>query len=594
MRKQLLATTLAATMALGLAACGGGNGSGSGDKADDKHTYDIWLYSAQDSSYYTSYNDNPVVQYLMGKKWNDQTIALNFLVPPAGSQQNNYETMVTSGDFPTMMQNSVAESAPRMLEDGLIVDIDELVRANMPNYVKLIESTPEVKSKVVENIGGQEKILSIAQVNNDYKYYFSGPMYRRDWIVKYGTNPQTGAAFTGGYTDESDPDSWTDDVVFPCGEQDPLYISDWEWMFDIFEKAQADLGITDSYCTSIYYPGFTWSGGLCSCFGDGLPIWYKDRNDKIQFGGTQDSMRYYLECLNNWYEKGWLDPDFNERTSDIFYGIDDTNIRTGRVGMWTGIEGELGGRLDLHDGGTTLGIYVAGACWPINDIYGTDECKGKEPWCIANGTSLVGTGFYVMSGAEDKDLATLFQMLDYLYSDEGAKLLTLGLSKEQLTEVPQSAQDFYAKYNMSEGAYIDNGDGTYKYCDAYMADPSKLLVAGSANLLPGLCLVNNVDTGMSPNYDHSRAQWIKYKNKGMFYGSKAENNASVDDAKIKTDIHAKVLGYEEQNAYKFIKGDLDIHSDDDWGTWCKTLEKYNVQRVIDTMQPYIDANPEIY
>ena len=26
-------------------------------------------------------------------------------------------------------------------------------------------------------------------------------MYRRDWIVKYGTNPVTGEAFTGGYTD---------------------------------------------------------------------------------------------------------------------------------------------------------------------------------------------------------------------------------------------------------------------------------------------------------------------------------------------------------------------------------------------------------
>lgn len=55
---------------------------------------------------------------------------------------------------------------------------------------------------------------------------------------------------------------------------EPFFLSDWEWMFDIFTKAQAELGITDSYCLSMYYPGFTWAGGLCSCFGEGGIIWY--------------------------------------------------------------------------------------------------------------------------------------------------------------------------------------------------------------------------------------------------------------------------------------------------------------------------------
>ena len=71
-------------------------------------------------------------------------------------------------------------------------------------------------------------------------------------------------------------------VVFPSGGTDPVYISDWEWMFEIFTEAMADQGITDSYCTSIYYPGYMWSGGLCSCFGEPIPIWYKGSDDVVR------------------------------------------------------------------------------------------------------------------------------------------------------------------------------------------------------------------------------------------------------------------------------------------------------------------------
>ena len=428
--KRLAVSAVAGMAALAMTGCGG---SGS---ASEDHTYSVWLYNGQDASYYTDYAENPTIQYLMSKTWgeNEDTIKLEFQVPPAGRQQENYETMVATGDFPTLMQGSVADAPPRMLESEMIVDITDLVKEYMPNYYNRIQTNETLKSKAVFNIDGEEKILSINVANEDYGYYFSGNMYRRDWIVKYGKNPQTGAAFTGGYTDEADVDSWVDDVVFPSGGTEPVYISDWEWMFEIFTEAMADLNITDSYCTSIYYPGYMWSGGLCSCFGEPIPIWYKGSDDVVRFGGDSESMRAYLQCLNNWYEKGWLDQDFNERTADIFYATDDTNKRLGKVGMWIGTQAELGGRLDMHDGGLTEGIYVAGCAWPINDVYGDDSCKNVEPWATQAGTSLVGTGFLVMEGAQEKDLGPLLSMLDYLYSDEGAVVRTLGATPAQMED----------------------------------------------------------------------------------------------------------------------------------------------------------------
>lgn len=454
----------------------------------------------------------------------------------------------------------------------------------MPNYTAYLEAHPEMKSWALTNIDGEEKYLHVMSFNEDYGYTYCGYQYRRDWIVKYGTNPVTGAAFTGGYTDPSDPDSWEDDVVFPSGGTDPVYISDWEWMFEIFEKAYADLGIDDSYCISMYYPGFSWTGDLCSCFGGGNFAFYEDANGKVQYGGVTDSARAYLECLNNWYEKGWLDPDFNERTSDMFYAIDDTSVRQGKVGMWCGMQAELGGRLDQGDEYTD-GIYVAGCALPMNDIYGTDACKNVAPDCIMTGTALNGTGYAITSAAEDKDIATLLTMIDYLYSEDGARLASLGLTPEEMEAIGTS---FYSDNGIPDGTYTMGDDGRYKLVEAIQNDAGGLRTAATLDKFPHLQLVTSIDEGYAPTYEHSMELWIQYKNTAQIQGTPITNNMEQDDIDIMDDARNKLLEYTQTNAVDFIKGKKDINSDDDWGTWCKTQEKYNYQKALEAAQPYAD------
>ena len=585
-QKKAKVTVLLASALLALAMTGCGSGGG----ADAEHNYSVWLYQAQDSSYYTDYSENPTLQYLLGKEWNGEKISFEFLVPPAGNQQNNYETMITSGDFPTLMSAVIADSAPKMYESEMIMDITDLVTEYMPNYYGYIQNNEIIRSKAMYNVDGEDRILALVTVNEDLPYDYFGTEYRRDWIVKYGKNPVTGAAFTGQYTDPENVDSWEDDVVFPSGGPDPVYISDWEWMFGIFEEAMADLGITDSYCTSMYYPGYTFTGGLCSCFGEGIPIWYKNSSGKVEFGGDQDGMRSYFQCLNSWYEKGWLDPDFNERTGDAFYTIDDTAVRQGKVGMWVGTMGQLGGRLDLQDGGLTEGIFVAGCAWPINDVYGPESCQNVEPWSLQINSSLAGQMTYVMEGADEKDLATLFTFLDYLYTEEGAVLRSIGMNAEQNKE---SGSDFYEQYGLTEGTYTMGEDGRYKICDTLVFDSGALNGACNVDCLPGLTLVGSVDNGYGKTYEHSLQEWVRYKNRGQFFGSDAVNNMTSEDKKLLGDMQTKVLNYMEKHAYEFIKGITDIDSDEDWGAWCTMLEKYNYQKINDLMQPYIDAFPNI-
>ncbi len=378
--------------------------------------------------------------------------------------------------------------------------------------------------------------------------------------------------------------------MFPSGGSDPIYISDWEWMFEIFANAQKELGIEDPYVLSLYYPGFTWSGGLISCFGGGTNVWYQDADGKVQFGGDKDHMRAYLECMNSWYERGWLDPAFNERTSDAFYSIDSTSVRQGKVAMWNGQQSELGGRIDAHDGGLTEGIFVAGAPYPINDVYGTDACKFVEPNCVMGG-GLVSNGVMIAKSAEGKDLDTLFAYFDQFYATQGALVKNLGLSAQQAADYESKTKDdFYSRYNLQDGAYSVDGE-TYVKSQVLVNDGGGLATACAFQKVPGLRLVKNVDLGFAPTFQHSLDTWTKYPNTAFFQGSVTTNAMTPEDTNACSAVHTKVLEYMTNNAVSFIKGEKDIHSDADWGVWCKTLKKYNYQKVCDIYQPYVDQYP---
>ena len=579
--KKAAAFTLCAGMAMTLAACGE-----SGGKAGSDTSYTMWIYNGADSSYYTDYKENPVVQYALGKTYGPEqkTVDIEFWIPPAGSEADSYSTMMTSGDYPDILDGSISDSPKNMYEDGIILDLTDYVADYMPNYKAYLDAHPDVKANAIVNVDGEDKILTIRGANEDYPYQFCGPQYRRDWIVKYGSNPQTGAAFTGGFTDPEDPDSWEDDVVFPNGGTDPLYISDWEWMFEIFEKAQADLGITDSYCISMYYPGFTWSGGLCSSFGGGVPVWYADSDNKVQFGGDSDQFRAYLQCLNTWYEKGWLDESFNERTSDIFYEIDGVSVRQGKVGMWVGIESQLGGRMDAGDEYTS-GICSFGCAYPINDVYGTEECQNVVPDCLFN-TSLTGIAYYITSAAAEKDIAAICSFFDYFYTEEGALMHTMGLNAQQAAEIDSQ---FYKDWGLQDGSYSVGEDGRYVWADAIVNDSGNLKGAVAAGKIPGITLVSSVDAGYAESYEKSLKSWIQYENTAFFQGTAVTTNMTNEDAKAADTIRNKVLEYMTINAVDMIKGVTDPYDDGDWGNWCKMLGKFNYQKASEIYQPYVDT-----
>ena len=588
--KKLVAILLSMLLILSLFSCNKGEVK-SGEEAKTE-TVEVtwWISRGEDSTYYMSYDDNPAVKYLETLDFNGKKVDLKFLVPVTGAERDNFNTLLMTEEYAKIFDMSYCTStATELYEDDIIWDLTPYIEEYMPNYSRIIKD-PEFVPYVYSPVDGEKKILSLYNLKSEVTSNFMGLNYRRDWVAKYGTNPFTGEKFNYGYTDESDYNTYWDDVVFPNGTENPIYVSDWEWMFEIFEKAMADLDITDGYCISIYYKGFSEAGGnFDSAFGGGCPMWYKDQNGNAAFGGTSEELKTYLILMNSWYKKGWLDKNFADHTSDQIYAIESAKINSGKVGAFIGRRGNAGGQMDSGDK-LTEGIMIYGARPAINDVYGSDEMKNKEPYSLYQ-YSRIGVNICISKKTTEDELKTILTMLDYLYSDEGSALLALGLSKEEF----ESIQDpTYKKYGLEDGAYTKtiNEDGSVVFeRNPKLLEDNNLASAMALKRVTCGYYVPGIVPALNRSYDtcslRNMTEWDYYLNTGYIDKSLRAQFTS-DEAAVYSKVYSNVDTYMSQNIPKFIMGVLDVNGVD-WDNYCKMLNKYSPNKVTAIYQRVFDS-----
>ncbi len=595
--KKALTVILCVFVLFALVSCGGKGESSSSDtttasKKVETQKITWWIPRGEDSTYYMSYDENPAINYIETKEFNGKKIDIQFMTPISGAERDNFNTLIMTEDYPNIFDMSYCTSSPsELLEDGVIWDLTPYMEEYMPNYMKIINGDTSLTPYVYTPVNGEKKILTLYSITAETLGNFMGLNYRRDWVAKYGTNPFTGEKFNYGYTDESDYNTYWDDVVFPNGTENPIYVSDWEWMFEIFEKAMSDLGITDGYCISLYYKGFAEAGGLFdAAFGGGCPMWYRDQDGNAAFGGTSEAMKTYLVMMNTWYNKGWLDKNFAEHSSDQIYAIESAKINSGKVGAFVGRRGNSGGQMDSGDK-LTDGIMIYGARPAINDVYGSDAVKNKEPYSLYQYSHLRGN-LCISTKATEEELKTILSMLDYLYTEEGCTLLAFGLTKEQNDEIKSPV---FAKYGLENGSFArvsQNEDGSYVYKrDAKLLDDNDLASAMAAKRIAIGYYAKGVVPALNDSYTvcalRNMAEWDYYYNTG--YIDKAlRAQFTTDETTTYSKVYANVDTYMSQNIPKFITGVLDVNGVD-WDNYCKMLNKYSPNKVTAAYQRIFDS-----
>ncbi len=620
MMKKVLSVVLSVLLLclslVGLSACG---------NEGDENTFTFLIDSPEDATYYSDYNQNPVAIYTQhNQQYAGVDIKIEYKQLINGSQRDQYTTMISTGEYYDVMGTSYSPySAAALNEMGIALELTEYVEKWMPNYMKILsgnENLQKVAYVVDEN--GEKHMYALWGCTDTAQYNWEGFCYRRDWIVKYGVNPSTGEAFTGGYTAERDAEgkndgaSWVDDVKFPSwysdnkyaveyranhpewDGSDPVFISDWEWMFEIFDKARTDLGVFDKgYDISIYYVGYMATGDLFSAFGGGSPMWsYNPHTGNVEFNATSESMQSYLECLNTWYEKGWLDKAFAEHSSDMFYQIDTAKVYNGYIGMWQGGRSTLAEQLEeIENAPCTENIYVAGAKQPINDLYGVESTKGKEPYSKFAMES-VTTAIIVTEAAKDKNLEALFTYLDSFYDTSNENYITsnYGLTKEQYESIEEyqekvNGQTFQERFGIQDGSYTTyekDGMTVYKPVDARLYD-SSLGNASKGNRMFRYAIIAECDELTANIYDSVVNQWEAYPNKGYIQGS-ITSLLTTEQADAYSKTNSKINDKMSVEIPKFINGTYDIYGAD-WDTFCKTINKMGHSKITGYLQAIYDS-----
>jgi len=609
MKRNLISQFLVIGLAAFLLVAGMGCNKTTG--SENQETFSYWIPAGEDSTKYLSYDENPVAEYLQSLSWGpDETdINLDFVVPIAGSERDHIITLISTGEYPDIVDVSYYSQGGTVLdlyEQGIALDLTAYVEQYMPNYVAFLDSHPDQAANATLEIDGEKKYIFLRSYNDEPGDMWGGWVYRRDWIVDYGTqpatlmvdsadptqgtmaNPHVGEAFTGGINGDG---LWSDDVVFPNGTSDPLYISDWEWMLGIFLTAVVEQNIIGGYPMSLYYPGYIDSGELVSAFGGGASYWYREA-DTIIYGATTDHFRTYLQCVNTWYDNDWIDKAFAEHTSEMFYMTDAAKVRTGKVGLWWGTQDAMDDGYDMSDGeensptnGYTNGMYVFGARQPINDIYGSEDCKNKIPFMfLASG--LDGTALVITDKAQDKDLPALFTMLDYLFSEEGAVLATFGLSQAQYES---TQNDFYTRHGLTSGAYTveTTEEGTFYNDVPYLDEHTDLAGACVGTRIFGLRVNSKIAQDAESTLSHSMEEWNAYPSTGAIW-TLQDNGLSPEDSVKFSRLGNNVGTFLITNIPKFVNGTKDPFSDADWNAYLAGLGKYDYEWGTQVIQAALD------
>ena len=640
--KRVLSVGLVGAMALSTLALTG-CGSNSSDGGDN--TVSWWITMTDGNGvYYDDYEDNPAVEWLNQQYWDTENgglgteedgtpLKFTFQVPISGSETDNFNTMMSTGEYTDVIDLAMStDTAATMVDEGTLLDITDYVEKYMPHYIEYLDKNPEQKALLTHEVDGETRYYEIGAIKEENDVPWGGYMYRRDWLVEYAqptayvwdwdsdyvkenghpaVTPLEEAQASGNMegwkanevteftsSEGEDPkNDYTDNVIFPSGTSDPLTISDWEWMLDAFKKAIDDKGFsgnTDAYCTTVYYPGFFAMGDLVSSFGGGTGAWSKDADQNVYFSGTSDNFKTYLECLNTWYNNGWMDTRFETRASDMFFSINQTGTAQGQVGLFYGTAASLGDaiRVTCADSEDQQKAYVMPCAVPINDKYGTDEQKYKEPDAFYQGSRIAGR-IGITSALEDKSeetIAALFTFLDWMYTREGALVRSIGLSQEQIDSVDLE-NNLYEEYGIEGGAYdvSENEEGKTVYTFHYdtsgdIGNALKFtrMVVGAELTGAGADIDYVFDKGESKVQQQATEQWTKYTSTGgmMDYN----NQFTTEQNDIYSDINQSVNDYMNQNTPNLIKNGLD-----GWDAYVEGINALHPEELTEVYQEVMDS-----
>ena len=357
-----------------------------------------WYLLTEDVELYNSLKGVAVIEEATG-------VDVTFQSPPNNSE-DAYKMMVISGELPDVIMWEYSASTDRMYEEGLIIDLTDLIAEHAPNLTRILNERLELR-KEVERADGRiiyfPSINPMLTVEDVCRRTTSGLIMRQDWLDKLGL-------------------------------QVPNTIDEWYEVLTAFKTRDPNgNGLMDEIPIDGWgLPYFAAAYGVLNRFcikPDGT----------VAFGPMEPEYKAWLETMHKWYSEGLLGSNCLIH-SEVWKT---ENIVNNLTGAFAGMDNAWRHYLPGLQENVPDAMFVA-VPWAMNE-------EGVR-YTFRTETAGHMSKFVTTITSDCKDPVAAVKFIDYMYSQKGADLLTWGIEDESY--VVENGEKKLTDYALEK---LDNG-----------------------------------------------------------------------------------------------------------------------------------------
>ncbi len=371
--------------------------------------------NANVSSTYPNLGDTPWAKYV-----EEQTgIDLEFIHPTVGSEKEEFAILIASGEYPDIIEHtwtSYAGGPGAAIEDGILINLDELVANNAPNLSAMLAEHPDIDRAIKTSDG----------------HYYCFPFLR-------GTENPNITQFSSGMVIRKD-------VLDELGLEMPETIDEWDAVLRAFKEN----GFDAPFVTRKDWMKDVWSPGF-----DNWGNFYVE-DGTVKHGFIEDSRKELITQLRDWYEEGLINRDWlvDDKSSNQTY------FTTGKSAVVYAPFGQGLGQYTqiMHDADPEITEEDIRSTVPVTSQKGQNAKFSKMNQIFdASGVSAGIT-------TQCKNAEAAAWLLDWLYSEEGNLCCNFGI--EGLTYEMVDGEPVYTDVIMKNPDGLSVADALAAYTRA--------------------------------------------------------------------------------------------------------------------------------
>lgn len=455
-------------------------------------------------------------------------IKVKFTHPPLGQQRDQFNLLISTKELPDVIYYNWADAVggpEKMIKDGRIIRLNELIDSYAPNLKRIIESDPDVKKQIALD-DGTIYMFPLLKLDALKLNATSGLIMRQDWLDKLNLKVPTNI------------DEWYT-VLKAFKEQDPN------------GNGKPD----ELPFTGNWGPGnLTKLHDFAAAFG--VIGGFQMNGDKVEFGPIQPGYRDFLETMAKWYKEGLIDPEIMTNDGKAF----DYKVTSNLAGAYQGgVFSGMGKYFNLMRD-TDPNFNVTGVPWPVSPdgtSYATFNLDAK----------VLSYGEAITASADEDKLKYIVQWMDYNYSEEGSDLFNFGIEND---------------------SYVRDGEGV-KFTDTIIDNPNGLtydqaLASYALSIMDGPINQDSryLDALLFDDGQRAaNAEWMKASSALTL----PPIRLSTDEVTTSTSIMSQVNTYLNETMTAIISGQKPITEFD---KMAETIKSMDIDRAIEVHQAAYD------